>query len=410
MQTEHHGSPRYGGVHHETAALANALDRGGLDPTGTGALSEALLLGIGGGIGLHYGILRTDHGVRFRLGTRYSAAQTGDAFLGGICDRIGLAASIISTHSPEEAENALVDAIAAHKPTLVWTEQASLPYWRLPGPLVAGQPHVVGVASFDEDADEFELDDASMCPIAIDAPRLRHARRANPGLAHRMLRVDGHVRVADLRRASIEGILLGASTQLHPPIRSMGVAGMRTWARRVRDTTTQHGWLSLMGRGPRLYEALLATFHGIETDGTGGGALRPLQSEFLAELAVLLDGTPRAAGLRALSIEVRALGAWWKELAWTALPDEVPLFAEARGCLLDRDAAFRAQGLDALDTIGRSGRRLDEIAQELGEGFPLSMADTRALLDGLGERIDQIADREESISRRLLEIARIGAS
>lgn len=399
--------PPYGGSNNETAALANALARSQVGRDGGYPTpEEPMLLGIGGGIGTLYAVLHAPEGPRFHLGTRHLAGCMGDGFLRGICQRLGIEADTVLTDSPEQAENLLVDTLSAGRHALVWTEQASLPYWRQPAELQGALAHVVGVTGFDEDTDEFELDDRASHPIPLDAIRFGIARRANPGLGHRMVRFEAPRRLLPLRKAVFEGLLTGAVAHLRPPLRNMGVPGLRTWATRLRDMDSPRGWLHTFAPGRDLFQALVAIFHGIETDGTGGGALRLVYADALLAAATVAGDPTQEQALRGLAVEARALGAWWRELAYAALPDEVPLFAEARGCLVERDGTFRRGGLDALETMTASSQRLRSIASEVEGDFPMRSGDVRAMLAGLAERVDTIADTEEALARRVADVLR----
>ena len=93
-----------------------------------------------------------------------------------------------------------------------------------PAGIVGDPSHVVGVAAFDEENEEFVLDDTSARPITIDAGRLRYARRSNAAVAHRMLRVNGARSAVDPVRAAIEGAVAGTPAS-ELPVRVIRVPG-----------------------------------------------------------------------------------------------------------------------------------------------------------------------------------------
>ena len=84
------------------------------------------------------------------------------------------------------------------------------------------------------------------------------------------------------RTALYDAIDQTAQAMLHPPIKNMGVAGIRTAATRVRQWPAQFDEATLR-------PALFNVYVYIEIGGTGGGLFRYLYSRFLNEAADLTN-------------------------------------------------------------------------------------------------------------------------
>jgi hypothetical protein len=133
--------------------------------------------------------------------------------------------------------------------------------------------------------------------------------------------------------------------------------------------------------GPNLWRGLCSIYDFVEHYGSGGGLCRPLFADFLAEAA----GALRDPTLAALGERYAELGREWSALADAALPDDVPLLGEAKA-LHGRKAELLHARAPA-EEVRAVWRRLDALAVEAGERFPLSESDCATLRAGLSERI-----------------------
>src|SRR5690606_15578618 len=134
-----------GGVHTETSALRNMLAFDGVTAPHTGEpFSEAMLLGIGGGIGGGYWVFEFE-GIppAMALGARHEWQHSPGLFIPRICDRIGVTATVRETAGRKGAETQLRDALAAGKPAAVAVDMASVPHTMLPEHLVKYMYHLV---------------------------------------------------------------------------------------------------------------------------------------------------------------------------------------------------------------------------------------------------------------------------
>jgi hypothetical protein len=123
-----------GGVHPDTHAIAGVLaNRGMLDPSTGRPLSEAMVLGVGGGLGAGYILWEFKaHDLRtLVLGFRNSW-QYPDRWAAKTCQRLGVPADVHETGSARRAEEQLRAAVGQGVPVIAWADQQALGYRYLP--------------------------------------------------------------------------------------------------------------------------------------------------------------------------------------------------------------------------------------------------------------------------------------
>ena len=103
------------------------------------------------------------------------------------------------------------------------------------------------------------------------------------------------------------------------------------------------------------------------------------------------SSTPRA---RALGEQYVDLGRAWSELAGAALPDDVAAMREAKELLARRSELMHSDGAAAVDEVGRTWQRLDELAKEAETKFPLSDGAASDLRADLKRRVLALYDGE----------------
>ncbi len=383
----------YGGLHSDTASLRNVLARQGAIAPHTGETwSEAMLFGMGGGTGAAYFVLRLRNGPTLALSLRHLGGNQSDAFLRSICTRLNIRATTREDPNEHAAENDLVEAVLGGQGVLAWTDRAALPYYRLPSEMIRCFPHVVAVTAFDEDAEEFEIDDRAAAPVHLDAGRFRLARHSITSLQHRFMTIEAPSSVGNLRGAVLDAIREGVRAQTQPPLRCFGTAGLHTWSRMLTRREDPKGWPTLFPRGRSLFRALRAVCHHIETSGTGGGGFRPLYGDFLIEASTITG----IADLDETALGYHALGDAWAALADAALPDACPRLAEAKRALRRKYDAFASSGDEAAGIVAATSTRLAAIELEMELDFPLDERATTALLGDLADRLERIEDAEKA--------------
>lgn len=382
------GYAQFGGKHSETAVLRNILGFLGVVAPHTGEpYSEAMLLGLGGGLGGGYFSWEfASYELPILIvGTRHSW-ENSQKFLQTIGERLSLPMGIRETSSGKAAAGQLREALAEGRPAIAWVDQAHLSYHFLPEWMEKGVVHVVGVCGLDERSGAVRIDDRAPVPWTVEREEFAVARAAITSNRHRLAVVGTPTEEVDLKTAVEEAILSCCHTLTEPTIRNFGLPAIAKWADLMANRRDKKGWPTVFPPGPPLYAGLTAIFHSVETSGTGGGAFRPMYADFLEEASGLLD----RPALEDVARQYRELGTMWSAFAAAALPDSIEPFKRARELMVRKNELFQGRGVDALAELGQTHEQLDDVQAEIREAFPLSPAETRDFLADVSGRLWQV--------------------
>ncbi|HEV2870629.1 MAG TPA: BtrH N-terminal domain-containing protein, partial [Actinomycetota bacterium] len=342
-----------GGVHPDTHAIAGVLANRGLLAPHTGQpLSEAMVLGAGGGLGAGYILWEFKaHNLRsLVLGFRNNW-QYPDRWARKACQRLNVPARVLETGSARKAEAELRDAVGQGVPAIAWADQQLLGYRHLPAWLEGHGGPPVTVYGIDDEAGVALVDDRNRAPLTVPLVALAAARARVGSYRHRLLVLDAPAAELDtgaLRRAVREG-LAEQVEHLGQRSDSFSLPAFRKWARLLTDPRNAKGWPKVFADRVGLFDACVSVYENLEPTGSGGGNLRGLYAEFLDEAAELLD-TP---ALGEAATAYREAAARWHEVAEVALPADQEPFAEARRLtdelqrLVERGDAGRQQAAEA---------------------------------------------------------------
>lgn len=163
-----------GGVHPDTAAFANTLANADVTTSGKSP-SEALILGIGGGLGAGYILWQfTGHHPIVTLGFR-NQWQYPDRWLVKTGRRLGIEPAVRETSGHVSALRSLRDALTSSGPRpLVWIDAKEIGYWHMPQRFSGhgGYPIVI----YQELEGRFLVDDRNSVPLSVDEATLTAAR------------------------------------------------------------------------------------------------------------------------------------------------------------------------------------------------------------------------------------------
>jgi len=329
------------GKHCETTALKRVLDYHGL------SLSEEMLLGLGGGIGFIYWYMKMMPSPF--IGTRYGK---GTDFPINICRRIGAEVSIIETSSSKRGYEELKALLRTGEPAVVYGDMVYLPYLALPEMAHFGG-HVVVVFGLDEAKEQVHIYDRGRNPVTASVDDLAKARGSKfPPFPpkHRMLKISYPAKVGNLEEGIIESIGECCEYMLKPPIKNIGLHGMKKWSKVVAKWPEEFGGINLLG-------ALMNGFIYIEIGGTGGSAFRPMYAKFLEEASRVVN----KPALKEIAEMMRESAGVWSEIASRLLPDSWPNLARMRQLMFEKNRIFEEQEPGALHTMNRINGQLDEL-------------------------------------------------
>jgi hypothetical protein len=375
-------------------ALRVLLTRAGLRAPGTGQpCSEAMVFGVAGGIGA--GVFsfsyKQEGFASFHLAGRHNWQDTL-GYLRDACRRFGTEPVIREAGGARAAEGQLREALAGG-PCVAWVDMAGLPHRALPAIYSGGAYHVVTVYRVDEDSGTALIGDLADDPIPIPLDDLARARGRIKKDRYRLLAVPDAPGPRDVRSLVREGLKnchdgrpgIGGRVMVN-----FTLDAFRVWGDRMHGSSDKESWEKVFPRGGLLWSGLTSIHDCIEHHGTGGGLCRPIFADFLAEAA----SATGADALRAAAERYEDLGRRWSDLAEAALPDDVPLFREAKQLLARKAELSHAGGGAAVEEIGQTWKRLSELAARARDEFPLTEAECRDLRAALQTRILSIYEAE----------------
>jgi hypothetical protein len=353
-----------GGIHPDTSSLASALaNRGISNPTNNRPLSEAMILGVGGGVGAGYILWqfeKYDHAV-VTIGFRNNS-QYPDRWFRKTCGRLGVPVEIHETSGEKRAAGYLQDALASGLPAIAYISVADLPYWHLPSEQSGMWGYTIVV--YGRQSDRFLIDDRNLKPLSLPGQDLSASRDRISSYKNRLLVVDPAAVELD-NDALLQAVESGLADQvehLSSKSDSFSLPAIAKWARMLTDERNPRGWGQVFVDGHGLVEALVAAHEGVTEVGMLGGNLRPMYADFLTE-AGKITGRPLGEAERAYRKAAKS----WEEFASVCL--EVPVVNEIVDLDGHRRNAIRQgdEGWDEAKAAGLRSARLMKSDADLGD-------------------------------------------
>lgn len=294
--------------------------------TGT-AFTEAMLSGLAGGIGFMIFTFEYKNITTASAVTRFHPGPYTENLL----RRSGAAANIQQTSSASLAQSRLDAALETGVPAVVRVVRGKLP-WVAADPLADMES--VDMAVVGRDGEDYLMDDGGgrlerISPVAL--AQARSSRKADKHWQAHIVtaagsvaeELEGEALTAEVVRHSMaetaQELLSEQAPQGVPPgyARNFGVLGLSTWAQRLTDSASKHGWMRLFA-DPKRAATGLEMLHGLLAGRrfSGPGALRPLYAQFLREVATdgeAVSGVERGSLLEAAA-QYDSLGAHWDAL------------------------------------------------------------------------------------------------
>jgi hypothetical protein len=384
-----------GGAEPETSACANAFaNRGIADPVTGLPISEALVLGIGGGLGAGYilwefnankGIARKVVTLGFRNQWQYPAR-----WYAKVCQRLGVAVQIHETSSTAKARERLHQALDEGIPAIAFVSVADLPYWHLPGEQSGWWGYPITV--YGKVGDRYLVDDRNKGRLTVDADDLAAARSRIPSYRNRLVVADPAASELDEGQL-VAGIRAGLAEQvahLSEKSTSFSLPAFEKWAKMLIDQRNAKSWSRVFANGIGLVEALVAVGEQVDPRGLFGGSLRRLYAEFLDHASQFTDidlSGPASAYVVAAErwLEVAAVCRSVPTVDKAARLSRVRRDAVERGDAGDEAARQAAEGiagvLDSTDRIGPD--EMAELFANLSEAIRAAAGAERDALQAL---------------------------
>jgi hypothetical protein len=391
-----------GNVPAATALRALLAHRGVRAPHTGQPFSEAMVFGIAGGIGAGVFAFRyekEDFSSFFVAGRHLWEDDL--SYLQRAADRFGVKTQTQEASGAKKGLLQLQELLQAAGPVIAWVDLANLPYRGMPEYWSGGGYHVIVVYEVDVAQGQATVGDLADLPITISLQELAVARARIGKQKHRLLGLTGEPAAIDLAAAIQDGLRACQAGLTKGRSSNFTLAGFQNWGEQM-VAPGKEGWQAKFPAGPNLWRGLTSILDFTEHYGTGGGLTRPLFSDFLKEASQALE----RPDLAELAERYAELGAAWSALSEAALPDEVGQFREAKELLRRKAELLLSQGASGRESYAEIWSRLDQLAEEAAESFPLPQPEIRSLLQGLSERVGELYRLETQAAAALDRAAR----
>jgi hypothetical protein len=384
-----------GGLHPETATLANVLANQGVVSGLTGEpLTEAAILGIGGGLGAGYILweFQRHAGPVLTLGFRNQWQYPSiPGWTAKTLDRLGIEPDLHETGGAKRAADALEARLDAGRPVIASVDLQSIGTWGLPEAMSGYFGLVVVV--FGRDAEgSYLVDDRGHSPFRV-APAVMAAARGRIGsFKHRIvgLRTTAGPIPADRLRAAMRAGLEDQVDHLRSGSDSFSLPAWRKWGRLMTDQRNAKAWPRVFADGRGLFGSLTAIHECVDGQvGPWGGHLRELYAASLDEAAAALDN----AALGDAAEAWRAVADLWEDLADAAVPPDLDGAPEAVEAVEILHQAVMA-GEPGRSGVVAAARTAWDIRDRYADSFPLPPDRIAAILEDLGDRLRAIYKAE----------------
>jgi hypothetical protein len=393
---------QFDGLHWETGSLRNYFAYNGIIAPHTGQpFSEALLMGISGGITMTY------FAFHYAGNEPYVRILTRNTFdpLDKIIERLGIQSNVRQTSTADKGVKNLLEVLESGSPAIIYADVFGLPYnaaplnqgmWLMMPALVFG---------YDEVGDVVWIADRSRAPLTVTTETLTIARGRTKENKFRILTHEPPDN-EKLKSAVQSGIQDCIQLFTQPPPKgskhNFGFLAFEKWAKVLGKSNERNSWIKMFPPGDYMYAGLTSAFTDICIFGKEGGAERETYANFLDEASVILS----LPALSEVGEKFRSSAQAWNDLANTLLPDEIKPFKETKDLMLRRHRLFLDEGTSALNQIQLIDDELISIKTHVSKGFPLDSKRVVDLRESIAEKVlairdielDAVQDLEQAVS------------
>lgn len=375
---------KLGGYHDLTATLKNALTAMGVTAPHTGQpFTEAMLLGIGGGLGAGYILWEfKSHGAGSLVIAFSNLWNYTVRHMTNMCERINVQITVQETSGVKAAKANFDAAVAVGKPFLVAVDKASLPYQQLPESLKGYGVWLVGVHGVENG--DVLVDDLSEKLYRVPVDIFMAARNVIPSDKNRIIRIEAPTNI-DIQAAINTG-LADCIEYMSSGSETFALPVYKKWARMFTDTKNKKGWPVVFGERKGLFNALGSIYEGVILDDTEGCGLRGMYADFLIEAADVVN----KPALKQVAQQYRALADLWVEFAESALPASVPELRNLRDLLRQRYQLLHEHQFDKMRPVSD---QIEASRLKYNSDFPMRDGVDDLFAD-LGQKISVIYDAE----------------
>ena len=360
------------GAHFETANVRNLLRASRVK------ISEAMCLGIGGGVAAGYQFCPSAQNYHFvtssgaQLIPRVKMMTTNGAWYRDTFERLGVAMDVRETAGKKAAAANLADGLDAGKMVVAWTATTGLAP-TLNWTATCGM-YTVLVHSIAGETVTYS-DHVSVRNIGL--AEFTAARERVCSLKNRTMTISVSGKKVDWKSAVMAGLRETVGDFEKPRMGTFNLPGLKEGVGLINGKN-KRSW-PVVFPGPHVLLPMRDLYESIEF-GTGGGLMRPLYAAFLDEAAVLLG----RGELGRVAELYRGLGKAWTEFAEFLLPKP---FAETKKAMAKLAAGDATQ--------------IAKLTELLKAPFPWDAGKIAAFLDEASGRLDALYEREVAVAKEL---------
>ena len=274
-------------------------------------VSEEMLLGLGEGVSFIYWHQK---GQTPFIGGRGSPKPSMEQIAG---QRTGVQIVPHTTSSTARARKTLLEMLSAGKPVMLQVDMGYLPYFDFGGSEYHFGGHAVVACGYNPHDDTVQVADRDgLYPVLMDdLEKARNSRHKPFPPRNLWYSCDFSNRRSPTSEEIYTAIHNQAQAMLEPPIRNIGVKGIRLAAERIP------AWKEFMDDEQLRWTLFNTYIFTSPAGGTGGGAFRYMFSRFLNEAAEI-TGDSR---LDESAADFQHIGDHWQEIAvWSKAASESP--------------------------------------------------------------------------------------
>lgn len=385
---------QFAGRHWETGSVRNHwAHRRFKAPHTQQPYSEALLMGISGGIVMGY------FSFAYEGYDPHVAILVRNTFdpLDVLLARLGVEQINLQTTNPNKAIRNLTETLAEGVPPLVWADQYSLTYNHLPKDAGMWQMAPLVVFGYDESTDMVSIADRACVPLTTSTAEF-YAARARVKQDKFRLAILEMPDADKLPSAVSAGIWSCIQLFTEKPPKgsrdNFGFAAYQRWADLLTKPKQRLSWEKEFPAGGKMLAGLTSAFTMMALFGQEGLAMdaeRGLYADFLEEAAVIL----KKPQLSTVADQFRRSGEAWQRLAYALLPDSIPAFAQMRALMVKRHRTFLELGNAGFGELSEIDANISTLKESISASFPLSDSEVSEFRGHLANKILEIRDIEQ---------------
>ncbi|MCY3833631.1 MAG: DUF4872 domain-containing protein [Chloroflexi bacterium] len=383
---------QFEGRYWDTAAIRNALDYHGVRAPHTGEpYSEALLLGISGGVTFGYFTFHYQgYDPQVNLLTRNTFSP-----MEAIFDRLKVPRELRRSGSADKGRQNLIDALDEGYAPIASPDGSLLPYNALPYDEANWHTMPLVIYGYEPEKGEAYISDRSRVSLTVKTEDLDKARARVKKDRHGLILLGApdESQLADaIRQGLADCVKLMTEKPPKGSAKNFGLRALQHWAEMLAKTSGG-SWAKEYPRGRPLLAVLISSYTFLGPSfGKTMGAERDVYADFLDEAASALE----MSALTDVAAQYRESGAAWERLLHSLLPADAPMLGAARELIDRKTALFIESGAAQLDEISACYQQLEALKAEAETDFPLSDGEIADLRADLRDKVLQVRAAEEA--------------